>query len=566
MPDIFLSYTREDQAAARRFARGFEAEGLNVWWDTTLRAGEAYDQVTEKALKEAKAVVVLWSKRSVESRWVRAEATIGDRNKTLVPAMIESCERPIMFELTQTAELVHWQVAHDDKAWLAFLADVRRFVERDRSAIEGAQTPVGGSTPAPALAAITVAPAKLGERGGAPSLAVLPFANRSGLAEDEVFAIGMVEDVIDALSQGVNVRVISSSATARFRTGAIPDLEAMARQLGVRYILEGNVRRSGANLRVTAQLVEATSGAILWTQKFDRPLTELAQLQEELVLEVASHLDAQVNRIEMERALKKPSDLTAWEAVQRAFAYLRHISRESNLLATQEAERAVSIAPDYAAGHAILATHFAVGHHYFSADDPVQIARIRQHVERAAALGSNDAVSLGYVAQALSLAGFPQEALRHAERASALSHGMAFAYHARGTACILLDRSDEGISHFGTEMKFSPGADIHYICHTWHANAQIRLGRWPEAVAAVDRALALNPAFMLALFGKAFLCARAGNMVDAHAWFQKARQAEPDLALEIWQLRLQRRFANNPIAQDAVACLLALWAETGDVP
>ena len=103
--DIFLSYNREDQARAKLFTEAFEAQGLDVWWDTALTRGEAYDQVTEKALKTAKAVVILWSRKSVESRWVRAEATLADSNKTLVPCMIEACERPIMFELTQTTEL-----------------------------------------------------------------------------------------------------------------------------------------------------------------------------------------------------------------------------------------------------------------------------------------------------------------------------------------------------------------------------------------------------------------------------------------------------------------------------
>ena len=101
--DIFLSYNREDQARAKLFADAFTGQGFNVWWDVGLKAGEAYDEVTENALRTAKAVVVLWSKRSVASRWVRAEATLADRNKTLVPCMIEACERPFMFELTQTA-------------------------------------------------------------------------------------------------------------------------------------------------------------------------------------------------------------------------------------------------------------------------------------------------------------------------------------------------------------------------------------------------------------------------------------------------------------------------------
>ena len=131
MPDIFLSYNREDQARAKVFAEAFAGQGFDVWWDATLKSGEAYDEVTENALRTAKAVVVLWSKKSVVSRWVRAEATLADRNKTLVPCMIEPCDRPIMFELTQTAELGHWQGDASDRAWLAFLGDVRRFVGRE---------------------------------------------------------------------------------------------------------------------------------------------------------------------------------------------------------------------------------------------------------------------------------------------------------------------------------------------------------------------------------------------------------------------------------------------------
>ena len=133
--DIFLSYNREDAATAKRFADAFAAEGLNVWWDQTLRSGEAYDEVTEAALRNAKAVVVLWSPRSVISRWVRAEATIADRCKTLVPVMIEACDRPIMFELTQTAELGHWQGDTRDKAWQAFLSDIYRFLGREAAAL-----------------------------------------------------------------------------------------------------------------------------------------------------------------------------------------------------------------------------------------------------------------------------------------------------------------------------------------------------------------------------------------------------------------------------------------------
>ncbi|MFM9864366.1 MAG: TIR domain-containing protein [Micropepsaceae bacterium] len=135
--DVFLSYARDDQAIAQRFAAALEREGFRVWWDAALRTGEAYDEVMEGALRSARAVVVLWSKKSVESRWVRAEATLADRNKTLVPCMIEACERPMMFELTQTAALSHWQGAADDPDWLSFVADVK-------VKLSGAAKPIDG--------------------------------------------------------------------------------------------------------------------------------------------------------------------------------------------------------------------------------------------------------------------------------------------------------------------------------------------------------------------------------------------------------------------------------------
>lgn len=148
-PDIFLSYSREDQAVARRFAEAFAREGFSVWWDQTLRTGEAYDHVTEQALRAAKAVVVLWSKASAASRWVRAEATIADRNKTLMPAMIEPCDRPVMFELTQTAELSHWKGDAKDPAWQAFIADLRRVASVDPArpvAMSSEATPAAAGT------------------------------------------------------------------------------------------------------------------------------------------------------------------------------------------------------------------------------------------------------------------------------------------------------------------------------------------------------------------------------------------------------------------------------------
>ena len=132
--DIFLSYSREDRAAARHIADSFTQEGFRVWWDAALRSGETFDEVIEKELRSAKAVVVLWSPRSVASRWVRAEATLADRRNKLVPAIIEACDRPIIFELTHAADLSDWTGDTADSRWRTLIGDLRNLVDGSRDA------------------------------------------------------------------------------------------------------------------------------------------------------------------------------------------------------------------------------------------------------------------------------------------------------------------------------------------------------------------------------------------------------------------------------------------------
>ncbi len=277
LPDIFLSYNREDQVVARRFADAFERAGFSVWWDATLRSGEAYDEVTENALRTAKAVVVLWSKKSVVSRWVRAEATLADRNKTLVPAMIEPCDRPIMFELTQTADLSHWKGDGNDPAWRAYVADVRRFVERGGTAPSSAPPPASASRPTPSIPTA----ASAAQPSDRLSICVLPFANMSNESEQEYFADGITEDIITDLSKVSALAVISRNSAFTFK-GKHVDLRQVARQLEVTHVLEGSVRKSGNRVRITAQLIEAARDSHVWAERYDRDLSDIFALQDEI--------------------------------------------------------------------------------------------------------------------------------------------------------------------------------------------------------------------------------------------------------------------------------------------
>jgi TolB-like protein len=550
-PAIFLSYNREDQARAKLFAEAFEGQGFKVWWDVGLRTGEAYDEVTETALRTAKAVVVLWSKKSVQSRWVRAEATLADRNKTLVPCMIEPCERPIMFELTQTAELGHWQGALDDRAWVAFLGDVRQFVAKE-------ETPVVAA--APVLAAPNIQETlNPGQAGTAPSLAVLPFTNRSSLPEDEVFAEGMVEDVISALSQGANVRVLGSTATANLTRKAIADPAALGRQLGVRYLLEGNVRRAGANLRVATQLLEAETGEIIWTGRFDRPLAELSSLQEDLVVEIAAHLGSHLNRIEMQRALKKPGGASAWEAVMRAIGILRDPSSGNTTRMLEEARRAVAIAPDYGLAQSVMAFAEGVEYNLSHPIDPVTAQRIRGRAERAIVLDPGNAQVLGYASTALKLSNLPEEALVCAERALQLSPSNDMALQALAGAHSLLGHTEECVARAEALVRLAPGSHLTWMALSWVGAAYVRAGLWEQARVAQARTVAACPTGAHYFLQLSLTCSVLGREDEALVLILQARELEPGLRRDHMEWRLQRWFAGSPTLEMYLQHFQRLW-------
>ena len=287
------------------------------------------DHVTEQALKEARAVVVLWSRKSVDSRWVRAEATQAARLKTLVPVMIEPCDRPIMFELTHTADLSHWTGAPNDPAWQAYVAGVRRFIERGRTPgarAEAVEMPnaaaavaggIGGKSRTTTIALLVLgllliagaaiyylkhraspnlAPqmAQTTAPAAKPRIAILPFENLSPDPANAFFADGMHEEILTALSNSApGLEVISRTTMMTYRTAPKPVAE-LAKELGATYVLEGSVRRDGEDVRLTLQLIDAKTDGHVWSQNFDRKLVKAMTLQSEVAGAVAAQLAVQL--------------------------------------------------------------------------------------------------------------------------------------------------------------------------------------------------------------------------------------------------------------------------------
>ena len=398
-----------------------------------------------------------------------------------------------------------------------------------------------------------------GVRGDAPSLAVLPFTNRSGLPEDEGFAFGMGEDLVDALAQGVNVTVLASSATARFRDKPLTDFPAASRKLGVRYFLEGNVRRLGETVRVTAQLIEAGTSAIVWTQRFERHLDEFALLQGDLVSDVAAALGATIYKLEMDRALRKPSNLTAWECIARAMAANREYGLEPLSRAIAESQRAMEIAPDYGLAQAIYALTVSGAYLSMSPHNSEQERAIQPYIDRAFALDPDHAGVLAAIAAASAYIGRPAEGLPRAERAIRLRPGHGLAHYAAGVSSLLLDNNEAALAHLDNFLHVEPESHLHYVTQAWRGVAHMRMRDFDAARVDFAGSFALFPGNFIAQLMLTCIDFSEGSRAAAEQHFATARELEPRATKELYRARIGRFFADSALLPEMQAALDALW-------
>ena len=406
---------------------------------------------------------------------------------------------------------------------------------------------------------IAAASAADGARGDAPCVAVLPFSNRSSLPEDESFALGMSEDLTEALSEGANLRVLANSATARFRHAPPADFSEEGRRLGARYFLAGNVRRTGLNLRVSAQLVEAASQAIVWSQKFERPVGELAALQGELVSELAAWLGATVYNLEMDRALRKPANLTAWECVARAMAASREYGAEALLRAISESQRAVEIAPDYGLARAMLALQVSGAYLSFSLPDPVKEREIQVHIDRAFALDPENAAVLAAIAAASAYIGRPDEGLPRALKAIRMRRGHGLAHYAAGICALLQGLEEQGTGHLEDFLQIEPESHLHYITHVWRGLARVRCREFDAARANFGESLTLYPGNFIAKLLLTTIDWREGQGAGAVQHLAEALALEPQSDRALLHARVDRFFAGSADQAATRAALDAAW-------
>jgi adenylate cyclase len=256
MADVFISYARSSEAQADAVTDALRAEGFSVWRDDELPAHRAYGEVIEERLAAARAVVVLWSSDALRSQWVRAEADAARNAGTLVQASLDRAVPPLPFNQIQCADLDGWSGDMTAPGWLKL---------RDSVAALAGQGPIATRR-------------RTGEKI---SVCVLPFQNMSGDPEQEYFSDGISEDITTDLSKVSALEVIARNTAFTYKGKAV-DVCDVARKLGVSHVLEGSVRKAGTRVRITAQLIDGSTGGHLWAERFDRDLTDIFAIQDEI--------------------------------------------------------------------------------------------------------------------------------------------------------------------------------------------------------------------------------------------------------------------------------------------
>jgi tetratricopeptide (TPR) repeat protein len=309
------------------------------------------------------------------------------------------------------------------------------------------------------------------------------------------------------------------------------------------------------------QLVEAETTRILWTQKFDRSLSELADLQEDLVTEVAAHLGVQVQKSEMERALKKPDDITAYEAVQRSWAIFGNLRMDTLPVAIAEARRAISIAPDYGEAWAVLAVSLAV-HYFWTGRVEESLKReALDSVRRSLSLAPNDVSVLSRAGATFTFLDQPREGLSHSERALALNPSAATAHAYKGIVCLKLGRNDEAIAANEAYERLAPGGLVLYSILSRTACAHVQAGRLEQAVEVLERSLRLNPDYWLTLIPQAGLCDMVGRHEEAADAVRRLRMLEPGTSVDVYAKRYLAIV--DPVSSaPLIAAFRKVWDET----
>jgi TolB-like protein/class 3 adenylate cyclase len=365
-----------------------------------------------------------------------------------------------------------------------------------------------------------------------PSIAVLPFQNMSGDPEQDYFADGMVEDIITALSRFKALFVIARNSSFTYK-GRVVDVKQVGRELGVRYVLEGSVRKAANRVRITGQLVDTSTGVHLWADRFDGGLDDVFDLQDKVTESVVGAIAPAVEKAEIERAKRRPTEsLDAYALYLRGLArFFQFASRQANGEALRLFNSAIELDPDFASAYALAALcyNWAKINGWISVT-PNEMAEVKRLAQRAVELGKDDAIALA--ASGFALASVVRDlgvGNGLIDRALVLNSNLAEAWNFGGWVKNWLGEPQPAIERFARAMRLSPLDPRLGAMQVGTAHAHFFLDRYDKAASWAAMALQDNPDFQSALRIDAASNAMAGRLDEAHKAMARLQQLNPAL-------------------------------------
>jgi len=373
-----------------------------------------------------------------------------------------------------------------------------------------------------------------------PSIAVLPFANMSGDAEQEYFADGITEDIITALSKLHWFFVVARNSSFIYKGKAV-DVKRVARELGVRYVLEGSVRKSGNRVRITAQLIDAATGNHIWAERYDSELSDIFDLQDQVTARVVGAIAPKLEQVEIERAKRKPTEsLDAYDHYLRGMANLHQWTKESSDEALRQFRMAIELDPGFASAYGMAAWGFVLRKaNRWMADPAQEIAEAARLARRAVDLGADDATALSGAGYALVFVAHDLDnGSAILDRALALNPNHAGALINSGWTKAFLGEPDMAIKHVTDAMRLSPLDPMSFRTLGAVALAHFVAGRYDEASLWAEKALQERPNFLPAIRDLAASRALAGRDSEAQAAMARLREIAPAMRVSTvkeWQ-------------------------------
>jgi adenylate cyclase len=367
--------------------------------------------------------------------------------------------------------------------------------------------------------------------GARPAIAVLPFDNLSGDPEQEYFADGIAEDLITRLSALRFLPVIARNSSFAYR-GKSVDVKQVSRDLGVRYLVEGSVRKVGDRVRVSAQLIDATTAAHLWAERYDRDLGDIFGLQDEITEALAGSIQPELFASEYARsAHREPRNFDAWDCANRAMWHLNKFTQDDNAQALELSQRAIELAPEFFRGFLGLAWTHMVNAVFQWTDAPARsLAEAKQAAERSVALEGQNPRTQWVLGEVRFYLGERAKAIAAYRRAIELDPSFANAHRSLGFALALGGEPQEGISHLEKAMRLSPRDPGSFVTFLFMGSAHFAAERYREAVDWYERAIGQRADLYPPHMGLAASYAHLGRLEEARVAFDSLLRLQPRIS------------------------------------